>query len=149
MITLSLNFDNLLGGSSSKSHEKKVRELVDTHLTFPGSDKLKLGFNFKDNGATAVSFTGPEDALAEAKRLWAENVKPAADKVKKAVAEANKKAQAAAKNAKTTATKTTKKAATKAPVKVKATKAKSVKKAPARSVTAKAKVAKKAVKANR
>ncbi len=148
MITLSLNFDNLLGGTSTKSHEKKVRDLVDTHLTFPGSDKLKLGFNFKENGATAVSFTGPKEALDEAKRLWAQNVKPAADKVKKAVAEANKKAQAAAKKAKTNATKTATKASKKAPVKVTVTKAKASK-APARSVTAKAKVAKKAVKSKR
>ncbi len=153
MITLSLNFDNLLGGTSSKSHEKKVRELVDTHLTFPGSDKLTLDFNFKDNGSSSVSFTGPKDALAEAKRLWAENVKPAADKVKQAVAQASKKAQDAAKKANAKAAKAVKKAAKAKPA-VKPAKAKTTKtaKAPLASkakVKAKVKVAKKVVKKKR
>jgi len=147
MITLSLNFDNLLGGTSSKSHEKKVRELVDTHLTFPGSDKLKLDFNFKDNGASSVSFTGPKDALAEAKRLWAQNVQPAADKVKKAVAEASKKAQDAAKKANAKAAKAVKKASKAKPA-AKPAKAKAPL-APKAKVKAKVKVAKKAVKKKR
>jgi len=106
MITLSLNFDGILGKTERSSHEKKVREVVDTHLAFPGSDKLKVGFTIKDNGSSSVTFAGPEDIVSEAKRLWQENVKPTADRVqsaaKSAVRTTAKKASASFKKAKTT-----------------------------------------------
>jgi hypothetical protein len=155
MITLSLNFDNLLGGTARNSHEKKIRELIDTHLTFPGSDKLQFGVNIKDNGSSSVSFTGPKDAIAEAKRLWKENVQPTADKLKKAVDRANKQTAKAVKssNAKlaTAVKKAKKEAAAKKTAATKPSKAK-VAKAPSRAkatVKAKAKVAKKVVKKKR
>jgi len=82
MITLSLNFAKIFGPSERTTHEKKVRELVDTHLGFPGSDKLKLGVTIKENGASSVTFAGPSEVVSEAKRLWQENVKPVADRAK-------------------------------------------------------------------
>ena len=82
MITLSLNFD---GKSGNAAQVKKVRELIGTHLGFPGSDKLKLDVTIKDNGSSSVSFAGPKDVIAEAKRLWHENVAPAAKKLQNQV----------------------------------------------------------------
>jgi hypothetical protein len=84
MITLSLNFDKGTRNASRGAHEQQIRDIVDTHLAFPGSEKLKMGVNIKNNGAASVSFTGPKEAIAEARRLWRENVKPAAAKVKRA-----------------------------------------------------------------
>ncbi len=154
MITLSLNFDNLLGGAARNPHEKTIREINDTHLAFPGSDKLKFDVNIKDNGSSSVSFTGPKDAIAEAKRLWKENVQPTADKVKKAIARANKQAKDAAKIVKANATKAVKKttrktAVKKAPAKAKVVKAKSPLTRTKAVAKAKVKVAKKAVKKKR
>ncbi len=88
MITLSLNFDGLTDKTGRSSHEKKVREIVGTHLTFPGSDKLKMGVTIKDNGFASVTFAGPRDIVSEAKRLWQENVKPATDRVRSVAARA-------------------------------------------------------------
>ena len=81
MINLSLNFD----GAEDAAHAKKVRELIGTHFGFPGSDKLKLDVILKDNGSSSVSFAGPKDIIAEAKRLWTENVEPTANKFKSQV----------------------------------------------------------------
>ena len=93
MITLSLNFDGITGKART-SHEKKVRKLVDTHLGFPGSDKLKMGLTVKDNGYSAVTFAGPRDVISEAKRLWNENVQPTANKLQTKFKAAAKKATA-------------------------------------------------------
>jgi hypothetical protein len=65
MITLNIE------GARNKNrgaHEQQIRDIVDTHLAFPGSEKLKMGVNIKDNGAFSVSFTGPQEAIAEARR---------------------------------------------------------------------------------
>jgi len=97
MITLSLNFDKGTKNANRGAHEQQIRDIVDTHLAFPGSEKLKLGVTIKDNGAASVSFTGPKEAIAEAKRLWRENVKPAAAKVKRAAAKFRRAATRAAK----------------------------------------------------
>jgi hypothetical protein len=98
MITLSLNFDGITGKSDRTSHARKVKEIVDTHLAFPGSDKLKMGVTIKDNGFSSVTFAGPRDIVSEARRLWQENVKPAAERVRsvagKAVSTIKKKASA-------------------------------------------------------
>ncbi len=109
MITLSFSSDKGAKNANRGTREKEIRDIVDTHLAFPGSEKLKMGVNVKDNGAFSVSFTGPQEAIAEAKRLWRENVKPAAAKVKKAALKAKRAATRAAKPAKR---KTTKKAGT-------------------------------------
>jgi hypothetical protein len=125
MITLSLNFDKLVNGTNRTTHEKQIRDVVDTHLGFPGSDKLKMGVTIKENGATSVSFTGPKDAIAEAKRLWRENVTPAAKKVNKAVTRVTTTAKKAVKKAKakvTAAKSATTKRATKVKAKAKTTK---------------------------
>ena len=82
MITLSLNFEGAKNANRG-THEQQIRDIVDTHLAFPGSEKLKMGVNIKNNGTASVSFTGPREAIAEAKRLWRENVKPAAANVKR------------------------------------------------------------------
>ena len=79
MITLSFNSDKGARNANRGTREQEIRDIVDTHLAFPRSEKLKLGVNIKDNGAFSVSFTGPQEAIAEAKRLWQENVKPAAE----------------------------------------------------------------------
>lgn len=84
MITLSFTADKGAKNANRGTREKEIRDIVDTHLAFPGSDKLKLGVTLKDNGDASVSFTGPQEALAEAKRLWREKVEPAAAKVKRA-----------------------------------------------------------------
>jgi len=84
MITLSLNLDGITGKTERSSHEKRVREIVGTHLAFPGSDKLKMGVTIKDNGSSSVTFAGPREIVSEAKRLWEENVVPATDRVKSA-----------------------------------------------------------------
>ena len=97
MITLSLNFDKGAKKANRGTHEQQIRDVVDTHLTFPGSEKLKMGVNIKNNGATSVSFTGPKEAIAEAKRLWRENVKPAAAKVKRTAAKLRRAATRATK----------------------------------------------------
>jgi hypothetical protein len=109
MITLSFSSDKGAKNANRGTREKEIRDIVDTHLAFPGSEKLKMGVNVKDNGAFSVSFTGPQEVIAEAKRLWRENVKPAAAKVKKAALKAKRAATRAAKPAKR---KTTKKAET-------------------------------------
>ena len=83
MITLSLNFEGARNANRG-TQEQQIRDIIDTHLAFPGSEKLKLGVNIKNNGAASVSFTGPKEAIAEARRLWRENVKPAAAKVRRA-----------------------------------------------------------------
>jgi hypothetical protein len=84
MITLSFNSDKGAKNANRGTREQEIRNIVDTHLAFPGSEKLKLGVTIKNNGDASVSFTGPKEALAEAKRLWRENAKPAAAKVKRA-----------------------------------------------------------------
>jgi hypothetical protein len=99
MITLSLNFDKAANSANRGAHEKQIRDIVDTHLAFPGSDKLKMGVTIRNNGAASVSFTGPKEAIAEAKRLWRENVKPAAKKVKRAAVRAAKPAKKPSKSA--------------------------------------------------
>lgn len=101
MITLSLNFDGITGRTERASREKKVKEIVDTHLTFPGSDKLKLGVTIKDNGSSSVSFAGPKDIVDEAKRLWHKNVAPAVNRVKSVAAKASKSVSKASKSVKT------------------------------------------------
>ena len=83
MITLSLNFEGAKNANRG-GREQQIRDLVDAHLAFPGSEKLKMGVTLKNNGAASVSFTGPQEAIAEARRLWRKNVKPAAAKVKRA-----------------------------------------------------------------
>jgi hypothetical protein len=93
MITLSLNF----GGA----HAKKVRDLIDTHLGFPGSDKLKMGLTIKDSGTASVTFAGPNEVVSEAKRLWTEKGKPAVEdfskEVKSQIKAATEKVKAVAK----------------------------------------------------
>ena len=84
-----MNFDGKTGKTERASREKKVREIVGTHFAFPGSDKLKMGVTIKDNGSSSVTFSGPKEVIAEAKRLWQENVKPAADRFKSAAAKAS------------------------------------------------------------
>jgi len=142
MITLSLNFNGLIGKTDRASHVKKVREIVDSHLSFPGSDKLKMGLNIKDNGATSVTFAGPQEIVSEAKRLWQEKVQPAANRLKRSVDEASasvkKKAASSVKKASASLKKAT------ASVKRKATKG-SVPKRKKVRVTVKAKVTKRKV----
>jgi hypothetical protein len=104
MITLSLNFDK---GANNGSREQEIRDIVDTHLAFPGSEKLKMGVNIKNNGAASVSFTGPKEAIAEARRLWRENVKPAAARMKRTAAKMRRAATRANKQVKKAATKLT------------------------------------------
>ena len=96
MITLSLNFEGAKNANRG-TREQQIRDIVDTHLAFPGSEKLKLGVTIKNNGAASVSFTGPKEAIAEAKRLWRENVKPAAAKVKRAAMKVRRAATRATK----------------------------------------------------
>ncbi|HUB66838.1 MAG TPA: hypothetical protein VL981_05070 [Candidatus Methylacidiphilales bacterium] len=110
MITLSLNFDKGAKNANRGTHEQQIRDIIDTHLTFPGSEKLKMGVNIKNNGAASVSFTGPKEAIAEARRLWRENVKPAAAKVKRTAAKLRRAATRATKPVKR---KSVKKATTK------------------------------------
>jgi hypothetical protein len=135
MITLSFNFDKGAKNANRGTHEQQIRDIVDTHLGFPGSEKLKMGVNIKSNGATSVSFTGPQEAIAEAKRLWREKVKPAAAKVKRA---ANKLRRAATR---ATKRKPVKKAAAKKATPKRAATKKAAKRVSAR---AKAKVSRKA-----
>ena len=97
MITLSFNSDKGAKNANRGTREQEIRDIVDTHLSFPGSDKLKLGVTLKNNGDASVSFTGPQEAIAEVRRLWREKVKPAAAKVKSA---ANKLKRAATRAAK-------------------------------------------------
>jgi len=97
MITLSLNFDNGAKNANRGTHEQQIRDMVDTHLAFPGSEKLKMGVTIKDNGAASVSFTGPQEAIAEARRLWRENVEPAAAKLKRTAAKVKQAATRATK----------------------------------------------------
>ena len=119
MITLSWNFDKGAKNANRGTHEQEIRDIVDTHLSFPGSEKLKMGVNIKNNGAASVSFTGPKEAIAEAKRLWRENVKPAAAKVKRAAAKLRRAATRATKSAKRkTAKKATKRVIARAKAKV-------------------------------
>jgi hypothetical protein len=124
MITLSFNSDKGAKNANRGTQEQEIRDIVDSHLTFPGSEKLKLGVTIKSNGDTSVSFTGPQEAIAEARRLWRENVKPAAAKVKRAAMKVRR-----------AATRTTK-----------AVKRKSERKASTRKVTPKPTTAKKAAK---
>ena len=119
MITLSFNFDKGAKNANRGTHEQQIRDIVDTHLAFPGSEKLKMGVNIKNNGDTSVSFTGPQEAIAEARRLWREKVKPAAAKVKRA---ANKLRRAATRATKPARHKPLKKAAPKRAVARKAAK---------------------------
>jgi hypothetical protein len=100
MITLSLNFDKGAKNANRGAHEQLIRDIVDTHLAFPGSEKLKMGVNIKNNGDASVSFTGPKDAIAEARRLWRENAKPAAAKVKRAALKLRQSAARATKSVK-------------------------------------------------
>ena len=126
MITLSLNVEGAKKANRG-AHEQQIRDIIDTHLAFPGSEKLKLGVTIKDNGAASVSFTGPKEAIAEARRLWRENVKPAAAKMKRTAAKLRRAATRATK-----------------PVKRKAVKKAATKKATRKPTTAK-KVAKRVV----
>ena len=96
MITLSLNFEGAKNANRG-GREQQIRDLVDAHLAFPGSEKLKMGVTLKNNGAASVSFTGPQEAIAEARRLWRKNVKPAAAKVKRAAMKVRRAATRAAK----------------------------------------------------
>ena len=133
MITLSFNSDKGAKNANRGTREQEIRDIVDTHLSFPGSDKLKLGVTLKNNGDASVSFTGPQEAIAEVRRLWREKVQPAAAKVKRV---ANKLRRAATRAAKPVKRKAVKKKA--------APKPKTVKKAAKRVVTrAKAKVSRK------
>ena len=129
MITLSFSSDKGAKNPRRGSHEQQIRDIVDTHLAFPGSEKLKMGVNIKSNGAASVSFTGPQEALAEAKRLWQEHVEPAVAKVKRATAKVKRAATRAAKPLKrkpaqkaarkpTTAKKSTKRGVARAKAKV-------------------------------
>ncbi|HEY0255980.1 MAG TPA: hypothetical protein VGC39_00955 [Candidatus Methylacidiphilales bacterium] len=140
MITLSLNFDKGAKTANRGTQEQQIRDIVDTHLAFPGSEKLKMGVTIKNNGAASVSFTGPDDVIAEARRLWRENVQPAAEKLKRAAAKVRRATTRATKPVKR---KPVKKAATK-----KATpKPTTAKKAVKRVITrAKAKVSRKTAK---
>jgi hypothetical protein len=124
MITLSLNFDKGTKNANRGTHEQQIRDIVDTFLAFPGSEKLKMGVNIKNNGAASVSFTGPKEAIAEAKRLWRENAKPAAAKVKRAAMKLRRAAARATKPVKRKSAKngSTKKAAPKPPAAKKAAK---------------------------
>src|SRR5450631_4029560 len=97
MITLSFSSDKGAKNANRGTHEQQIRDIVDTHLAFPGSEKLKMGVNIKNNGAASVSFTGPKEALAEAKRLWREHVKPAVAKVKRTTAKVKRAATRATK----------------------------------------------------
>ena len=104
MITLSLNFDGNSNKTSRVAHER-VREIVDSHIGFPGSDKLKWGLTIKDNGASSVTFAGPREVVSEAKRLWKENFnettkKTTAKKSKKTTVRAKVKTSAAKKKKK-------------------------------------------------
>ena len=131
MITLSFNSDKGARNANRGTREQEIRDIIDTHLTFPGSDKLKFGVTLKNNGDASISFTGPQEAISEARRLWREKVQPVAAKVKRAANKLKRQATRAAKPKKTTK----KKAAPK--------KAKSVKRVVAK---AKAKVARKPAK---
>ncbi len=135
MITLSLNFDKATTKTNRSSHEKQVRDIIDTHLAFPGSDKLKWGVTIKDNGAASVSFTGPRDAIDEAKRLWKENVQPAANKARRAATDVKRAVTSKVKRATTNATKSARKVVKAA--KVKATRSGAKAKAKAAKRTAK------------
>jgi hypothetical protein len=97
MITLSFNSDKGAKNANRGTQEQEIRDIVDSHLTFPGSEKLKLGVTLKSNGDASVSFTGPQEAIAEARRLWRENVKPAAAKVKRAAMKVRRAATRATK----------------------------------------------------
>jgi hypothetical protein len=123
MITLSLNFEGARNANRG-TQEQQIRDIIDTHLAFPGSEKLKLGVNIKNNGAASVSFTGPKEAIAEARRLWRENVKPAAAKVRRAAMKVRRAATRATKPVKRKSVKkaTTKKATPKATTAKKAAK---------------------------
>jgi hypothetical protein len=105
MITLSLNFDKGAKNANRGTQEQQIRDIVDTHLAFPGSDKLKMGVTIKNNGVASVSFTGPQEAIAEARRLWRENVKPAAAKVKRTATKLRRAATRAATSVKRKAVK--------------------------------------------
>jgi hypothetical protein len=129
MITLSFNADKGTKTANRGAREQEIRDIIDTHLAFPGSDKLKFGVTLKNNGDASISFTGPQEAISEARRLWREKVKPAADKVKRAANKLKRQATRATKR------KSAKKTA------VKKAKPKTVKKAAKRVVArAKAKV---------
>jgi len=135
MITLSFNSDKGAKNANRGTREQEIRDIIDTHLTFPGSDKLKFGVTLKNNGDAAISFTGPQEAISEARRLWREKVQPAAAKVKRQVNKLRRSATRAVKPKKT------------AKKKAAPTKAKSVKKAAKRVVAkAKAKVVRKPAK---
>jgi hypothetical protein len=135
MITLSFNADKGAKNANRGAREQEIRDIIDTHLAFPGSDKLKFGVSLKSNGDASISFTGPQDAISEARRLWREKVQPAAAKVKRA---ANKLKRTATRAAKPVKRKSAKKAA------AKKSKPKTVKKAAKRVVTrAKTKVSRK------
>jgi hypothetical protein len=110
MITLSFNSDKGAKNANRGAREQEIRDIVDTHLAFPGSEKLKLGVTIKSNGDASLSFTGPQEAIAEAKRLWRENVKPTAAKMKRAAMKVRRAATRATKPVKR---KSVKKAATK------------------------------------
>jgi hypothetical protein len=110
MITLSFNADKGTKNANRGAREQEIRNIIDTHLAFPGSDKLKFGVTLKNNGDASISFTGPQEAISEARRLWREKVKPAAAKVKRA---ANKLKRAATRAAKPVKRKATKKTAKK------------------------------------
>ena len=110
MITLSFNADKGTKNANRGAREQEIRDIIDTHLAFPGSDKLKFGVTLKNNGDASISFTGPQEAISEARRLWREKVKPAAAKVKRA---ANKLKRAATRAAKPVKRKATKKTAKK------------------------------------
>lgn len=105
MITLSFDFGKGAKHANRGTHEQEIRDIVDTHLAFPGSEKLRMGVNVKSNGATSVSFTGPQEAIAEARRLWRENVQPAVAKVKRAATKLRRSAARAAQPAKRKPTK--------------------------------------------
>ena len=107
MITLSFNADKGTKNANRGAREQEIRDIIDTHLAFPGSDKLKFGVTLKNNGDASISFTGPQEAISEARRLWREKVKPAAAKVKRAANKLKRAATRAAKPIKRNATKKT------------------------------------------
>jgi hypothetical protein len=141
MITLSFNADKGAKNANRGTREQEIRDIIDTHLAFPGSDKLKFGVNLKNNGDASTSFTGPQEAISEARRLWREKIKPAAAKMKRAANKLKRSATRAAKPVKPVKRKATKKTANKK------TAPKTVKKAAKRVVArAKANISRKTTK---
>ena len=66
MITLSFSSDKGAKNANRGTHEQQIRDTVDTHLAFPGSEKLKMGVNIKNNGAAgSLKETAPNGYAAQ------------------------------------------------------------------------------------